>query len=249
MIAATAQGGDLQTQGRHSYERYCAVCHGVKGDGQGEAAVLLQTKPRDFIKGTYKFKSTPSGSPPLDEDLIRDIKRGVPGTAMLPQDFFSEEEIRALVFYIKMFSPRLAQAKPGKPIVIPLAAPLSPERISQGQVAYQKAQCIQCHGLEGKGDGVLAKTLTIKPADFTRRPLKSGETPQDLVRTILTGIDGTPMPPYQFILEDSDVWNIAYYLDSLGGPPKQTEDEKQGWKIVGQIRANTEKSGHSASNK
>jgi len=40
------------------------------------------------------------------------------------------------------------------------------------------------------------------------------------------------MPPYQFILEDQDVWDLAYYINSLGGEPQQTEDEKRGLAIV-----------------
>ena len=50
------------------FNRHCAACHGPKGDGQGPAAYLLSPKPRDFTSGTYKFRSTPSGSPPTDGD-------------------------------------------------------------------------------------------------------------------------------------------------------------------------------------
>ncbi len=232
LFVSSAQTIDIQTQGRLLYEEYCAVCHGRHGDGQGEAASLLQVKPRDFTKGLYKIKSTPSGTLPLDEDLITSIKFGLPGTAMPPQPTLSDEEILSLVIYIKAFSPRFAQAKPGKPIPLSSAPPLSPERLQEGKIAYQKNQCVQCHGPEGKGNGVLAKDLTIKPADLTRRPLKVGGTAQEIARTILTGIDGTPMPSYQFIVDDKDLWNLAYYINSLGGPPQETEDERTGKDIV-----------------
>lgn len=169
---------------------------------------------------------------PLDEDLFRSVKFGIPGTAMLPQDFLSDEEIRGLVAYIKRFSPRFAQAKPAKPISIPPAPTATPERIVKGRLVYEKSQCLQCHGPEGKGDGVLAQHLSVKPADFTRRPLKSGPLPIDIVRTILTGFEGTPMPPYEFMLEGEDVWNLVYYLDSLGRPPQQTDEERKGREIT-----------------
>jgi mono/diheme cytochrome c family protein len=240
ITTVAAQEGESPPPGRRLYEQYCAVCHDLRGDGQGASASHLHTKPRDFTKGTYKFKSTPSGSPPLDEDLIRSIRRGIPGTAMVPQDFFSEANLHDLVSYMKNFSPRLVGTKLGNPIALPRDSSISPERIPQGKLAYQKSQCIQCHGLEGKGDGVLSKDLTIKPANFTKRPLKSGPTPQDIVRTILTGLEDTPMPPYQFIVEDKDIWNIAYYIESLGGAPQQTEDEKIGLRIVEKIRKNSE---------
>jgi cytochrome c len=47
------------------------------------------------------------------------------------------------------------------------------------------------------------------------------------------------MPSYQFVLEDEEIWDIAYYLDSLAEPPRETEDEKIGKKIVEEIRANS----------
>lgn len=227
-----AQESEVHAQGRAVYEKYCALCHGARGDGQGPLASLFQTKPRNFIKGEYKIKSTPSGSPPLDEDLIRSVKFGLPGTAMAPHAYLSDEEIRAVVSYIKTFSSRFSPGKSWKPLILPPAPPLSPERVAQGRTVYQKSQCIQCHGPEGKGDGVQAEDLSIKPADLTRRPFKGGSTPQDIARIILTGIEGTPMSPYQFILEDQDVWDLAYYIASLGGEPQQTEDQRKGLAIV-----------------
>jgi len=223
---------DALTKGRVVYAKYCTLCHGEKGDGQGPVAALFQTKPRNFIKGEYKIKSTPSGSLPLDEDLIHSVKFGLPGTAMTAHDHLSDEEILSVVAYIKAFSPRFSQPKERKPLPLPPAPGDSPERVNRGQSIYRKSQCVQCHGQNGKGDGVLAKELSIKPTDLTRRPFKGGSTPQDLVRIMLTGIDGTPMPPYQFILEDQDVWDLAYYINSLGGEPQQTEDEKRGLAIV-----------------
>lgn len=227
-----AREGEVLAQGRSVYEQYCAICHGVKGDGHGPLASLFQTRPRNFVKGEYKIKSTPSGSPPLDEDLIRSVKVGLPGTAMTSHAYLSDEEIHAVVSYLKTFSSRFSQGKSLKPLVIPPAPSASPERFARGRTVYQKSQCIQCHGLEGKGDGVQAEVLSIKPTDLTSRPFKGGSTPQDIARIILTGIEGTPMSPYQFILEDQDVWDLAYYVASLGGEPQQTEDERKGLAIV-----------------
>ena len=52
-----------------NYRRYCAGCHGDLGDGEGENAVWLDPKPRNFTLATFKCRSTPSGSLPTDEDL------------------------------------------------------------------------------------------------------------------------------------------------------------------------------------
>ncbi len=230
--AATAWASrPAEPLGQRVYEANCAVCHGTHGDGQGEAAPLFAMKPRNFIKGEYKLRSTPSGYLPTDADLFRSIKQGMPGTAMVPQDHLSDEEIQAVVEHIKNFSPPFAQATRRPIIPIPAPPPRTRQRIAHGRKVYQKAECFQCHGPRGKGDGPSAPDLSIRPADLTKRPLKSGPSAQDLFRTILTGFDGTPMPAYQHILEDREVWNLAYYIESLGGPAQQTEDERKGWEV------------------
>ena len=71
-----------QEKGKAVYDQWCSSCHGEKGDGKGPAADFVWPKPRDFTKGTYKFKSTGSGEPPLDSDIIRTIREGNPGTSM-----------------------------------------------------------------------------------------------------------------------------------------------------------------------
>ncbi len=68
-------------------------------DGKGPQAHKLKTKPRDFISGIYKFRSTPSGSLPQDDDIFRTISRGVRGTSMLAQLQLSESERRAVTQY------------------------------------------------------------------------------------------------------------------------------------------------------
>ena len=41
------------------------------------------------------------------------------------------------------------------------------EVIAGGEIEFQR-NCASCHGQEGKGDGPMAKLLTVKPADLTK---------------------------------------------------------------------------------
>ncbi len=68
--------------GKFIYERSCAICHGPRGAGDGLAAAQLDPAPRDFTRGLFKFRSTPSGTMPTLEDLARTVTHGVTGTAM-----------------------------------------------------------------------------------------------------------------------------------------------------------------------
>jgi mono/diheme cytochrome c family protein len=77
---------------RGLFRKHCVSCHGITGDGYGLAASLLAPYPRDFRRGTFKFKSTPSGYKPTREDLIHTLTHGIPGTAM--PSFAALEESR-----------------------------------------------------------------------------------------------------------------------------------------------------------
>lgn len=101
---AVASGED----GAHAglYREHCAECHGVSGDGAGSTAGLLYPYPRDFRLGKFKFKSTPQRHPPTNTDLKRTLRQGIPGTAMPSFARLSDEEIDALVDYVKYLSIR-----------------------------------------------------------------------------------------------------------------------------------------------
>lgn len=88
------------------YRRHCVHCHGVTGDGTGPTAAFLNPYPRDFRAGLYKFKSTPRAERPTDEDLRGILLDGIPGTAMPSFRLLKEDEIAALVDYVKYLSVR-----------------------------------------------------------------------------------------------------------------------------------------------
>jgi mono/diheme cytochrome c family protein len=76
------------------YESNCAVCHGIQGDGNGPAAGMFLTRPRDFLAGIFKFRSTPSGSLPTDEDLFWTITHGLRWTGMIARPDLSKAELQ-----------------------------------------------------------------------------------------------------------------------------------------------------------
>jgi mono/diheme cytochrome c family protein len=218
--------------GARVFREQCAVCHGDAGDGRGHAAHHFQVPPRDFTKGRYKVRSTASGQVPTDDDLRRTIVRGLPGTGMVPQDQLTDADVSAVIAYIKGLSPRFAQAAAPKVMSLPPATGRTPEAVARGARAYVKGECAECHGKEARGDGPSAKDLSVRPSDLTRRPFKGGSTPADIVRTLLTGFDGTPMPSYHQVLEDDELWDLAYWIESLGSAPVVTADEREGWHVV-----------------
>ena len=215
----------MQERGRRLYREACAPCHGIYGNGQGPAAPGLHPKPQDFTRGVYKFRSTPIDAMPTDDDLMRSISEGIPGTAMPAwKNLLSVSQRRALVQYLKIFAPEAFAASAAAsvtPLRLPPAPTSTPDGIERGRAIYDRLQCWQCHGRRGRGDGPLAANLRdvgnrpIRPQNFTKGIYKSGDAPEDLLRTVMTGLAGTPMPGWSSAISVDEGWDLVHYVRSL----------------------------------
>ncbi len=215
---------DMAAAGQRVYRRYCIGCHGEKGNGKGKGAALLVVKPRDFTSGTFKFKSTPTGSLPTDEDIMRTLIHGLPGSSMPAFPLLPESERRAMIAYIKTFSGRWVKEKPGLPLAIPSAPDYvrTLESVNKGKELYTSNGCNICHGDTGDGKGPASDSMTdswnspVRPRNFKRGIYRSGTSPEDIFRVLSAGVEGTPMPGFFYLSED-DRWHIVSYLLSLKG--------------------------------
>ena len=211
----------LLGRGRDVYRQRCVGCHGRHGDGNGPAATFLDPRPRDFTRPVFRLRSTPAGALPTDGDLFRTITRGIPGTAMPPWHELSETDRLAVLDFIKTFAPEAWKEPPEPPVVIPEPPPATAELLARGKALYQTAQCWECHGAEGHGDGPSAAQLAtdegfpIRPTDLTRGSFKGGTRVRDVFRTLTTGLAGTPMPSFADALADEERWALSYFVLSL----------------------------------
>lgn len=142
---------EVLNAGRESYMRNCFACHGEKGDGKGPASIGVRPPPRDLTLGVFKFAGVAAGELPNDADLLRIVKGGLHGTAMLPWDV-PQRELEAIIQYIKTFSPRWSEpdAQPGAPVVAsddPYKTDADEKRaIERGSKLYHvTARCAVCH--------------------------------------------------------------------------------------------------------
>lgn len=218
---------DELVRGRKIYQQACSPCHGIRGDGKGPAALGFDPAPRNFRRGSYKFRTTVSGALPLDTDLQRTIREGVPGTEMPRwKNVLSEHDISAVVQYIKTFSPMFADPDslplPEDILEVPEVRPFerSLASIAAGRQIYIDQDCIKCHGDKGKGDGNQADELVddwddpIRPADLTQTHYKNGKRDQDVYRVFTSALNGTPMPAFDEI-SDEERWQLVDYVQSL----------------------------------
>ena len=220
--------------GKAVYEKRCLGCHGEKGAGDGPAASRFKPVPRDFTKGLFKYKTTPHGSPPTDEDLIRTVTEGLPGTVMPAwKSIIKENQIRSAVQYIKTFSPVFASAAP-KQIAIGPEVKASKESIEKGKALFRELTCFMCHGDEGRGNGLLAPSLKdnlgrhVQPRNLTKGWIfRRGNDPKEIYTRVNTGLMGTPMPSFADKLDNEKSWHIANYVNSLSQYQGQPD-----WKVA-----------------
>jgi len=208
-----------QQTGKGLYLRYCVGCHGKYGDGAGDNAPYIDPKPRNFTLAIFKCRSTTTGTLPLDSDLISTIERGIIHSNMPSWRPLSPQNREDLIAYIKTFSPRWKNEKPGDAIQVPAEPEVTAERVRAGQEEFAKVQCWKCHGVEGRGNGPSADTLTddqgrpITPYDFTSaNRFKCGSTDQDLYKIFMTGLDGTPMPSFSDNITSDQAWDLVFFL-------------------------------------
>jgi copper transport protein len=91
--------------------------------------------------------------------------------------------------------------------------PTSPESVARGRELFF-ANCIQCHGESGRGDGPLASSLSIPPANlYDHVPYHAD---QFFFNIISRGVSGV-MPGFASTLSEEDRWHILNFLrDQFG---------------------------------
>lgn len=223
---------DSLSRGQRLYQRACVLCHGKAGHGDGPDAFYLGAysapRPRAFTEGEYKFRSTPSGELPTDNDLYETITNGIPGY-MPSFRSLAESDRRDIVAYIKQFSPFFQETDKRIPIALP-PGPLPPTResINRGHELYMLLDCAKCHsllamapnGLYEQGELRDRRELDILPRDLSKpASFKNGHRPQDIAQSILTGLDGTPMASFrQTLPRPEDIWHLVNYVLSISRP-------------------------------
>lgn len=183
-------GGDVLADGLMVYATECAACHGANGEGTSLAPAVNSA---DLRAAT------------TDEDLMRVITNGVPGTLMAGwSNALTQGEITNVTTLIRRWDD-LYSAGVEIPVVEVEPIDMSPEAIATGEWLYSLT-CAQCHGVDGYG------TL-LAPALNSQQFLNN--TPDAAVQQIIAlGVSGTKMPAWGGRLTEQDISALVAYLRS-----------------------------------
>jgi len=118
---------DLEEGGR-LYRANCARCHGPDGDALPNA---------NLGTGRFRRTSKPAGS---EDELVKIMEKGIPGTAMGPNDSINDFQAATIVAYLRSFAdnPARTSAMAGDP--------------TRGKQLFEnKAGCLSCHRVKTSG--------------------------------------------------------------------------------------------------
>jgi mono/diheme cytochrome c family protein len=90
--------------------------------------------------------------------------------------------------------------------------PPTPETLMDAEQLFTD-NCVLCHGEKGMGDGPGAKTIKIKPANFTDAKMMATETDGSLFWKMSNGRG--PMPSWKDTLTDKERWELVGYIRKL----------------------------------
>jgi mono/diheme cytochrome c family protein len=86
--------------------------------------------------------------------------------------------------------------------------------IANGAELYQ-THCAGCHGTKGEGFGKFVIELNPKAGPLAKNPriAKGGD---DFIFYIVSqGINHTPMAPFEYVLSESEIWDLVNYIKTL----------------------------------
>ena len=215
--------------GRSIYAKSCSVCHGERGDGASWAKNSLNPPPRSFTDGTAQTISR--------QEMVRAVTFGRNGTAMMPfATQYDREQIAAVVDYIRAtFMHDSAEAGTDPSDLYGAAREVAAHGFSKdakeepeadmtaafpdglkGDVdkgrSFYKANCAECHGPEGDGNGRRAYFMRHKPENFLSDEARAELNRPHLFEAIAKGVRQTEMPAWSKVLDSQQIADVAEYV-------------------------------------
>jgi DMSO reductase family type II enzyme heme b subunit len=239
---APEPSAEMIEAGKRVYFTKCVWCHGVDGAGDGPGADRLWPRPRNFNQGTFKIRHTASGELPLfdakkpvagQNDLFETVTHGLPGSAMPPwEGILSEEQRLQVLSFVttqlvkdRKFTDKQSESQTILNLGELKPKPTSDESKKRGSELIVEKKCVECHGMEGRGDGNAFNLkddwgFSIQPANWHkcwnfRGSRQDPYNVANIFRTFSTGVNGTPMPSFADNTTVDERWDIANFVNSL----------------------------------
>ncbi len=205
-------------RGEQVFEDQCATCHGDEGRGGAELGERFGAQgfvdvevERSGLKSIFSVVSSgieDAEHPVFDNLFFQDqwaVAHYVHGLIDDPQP--DPQEIIDQVREQAQFGVCDPDIRDG------IAQFLEPEDEAQIEAGRQEytTQCASCHGDQGLGDGPAG--AAVNPRNFQDDPEEwvNGTSPLALFNTLQQGIEGTAMPAYGHLPDDTN-WALVHFV-------------------------------------
>jgi cbb3-type cytochrome c oxidase subunit I len=182
-----------RVHGVEVFQHNCSGCHGVNADGEGIASSGLLPHPVNLRAEHYS-----------DAHLATILWDGVYGASMPAWRQLDKSDLEAVAVYVQSLQAKVTTTS------------MLPQEINDASKIYT-ANCVNCHGDRGTGDGAAAGALKPSPVNFhVRQP--SAERAWTVLEQ---GIPGSAMPAWKSRLSDDQRHLLVRYIQSMYDGPHE----------------------------
>jgi mono/diheme cytochrome c family protein len=135
------------------------------------------------------------------------------GRGPLRKEGFGIGAVAIALGALLLFQARVTGAGTAIDLNSPNPIPADTVSVQRGAELYQ-ANCIQCHGVSGRGDGPDGSKFTPPAADFTTAHAKA-HLDAEFFNWIKNGKPPTAMPAFGDKFTDAQIWDIINYLRAI----------------------------------
>jgi len=181
--------------GAQIFAARCASCHGINGNGQGEL----------FTTGQLAINGTPQ--PPGDftnPDTARD---------QTPKEWFDTVTNGRIEKLMPPWANALTEQERWDVALYTYTLHYTPDQLARG-VEVWESECIDCHGIQGRGDGPDAADVGKKVGDLTDQESMS-DVSDNAIYNFVTEGSADAMPAFADDLSEDDIWAAVAYARSL----------------------------------
>jgi len=173
--------------GEAIFEEKCAPCHGTNGLGDGPQADELPNPVSPIGTSQVARQSSPA-------EWYSIVSEGNLERFMPPFLSLSDRQRWDVVAYSYNLS-------------------MEEDALAIGEELYQ-ANCANCHGMQGRGDGAAATNLSTPPQSFVDLNYMASRSTAEFFDAVTAGSD-PDMPAFGDQLSETERWAVSDYLRSL----------------------------------
>jgi len=199
---------DQHRGGALTYKKYCIICHGKRGFGDGVLPLAIRHYPSTDL---VNFRIAPTADKIKEVVLFGLLSNHVKSEMPPYVNELTDRELESIVNFVIL----LRKDNQTAVAHIDKTPTLKKTSVTFGKIIFRQ-RCVKCHGYEGKGDGALGSIIK-DPPPYNLTISKASDTYlRALIRKGGAAMNRSPhMPPWGAELTRLDIDSLILYLLSI----------------------------------